>query len=212
MAASPTPHFRNAHAARTATASRIAIPAGPDDERGTSPGLRPPGRHVCGVECMPWRVWAVCFGGAAPLAPCRSIAVFASASPTRVTSRRSLIASILSPRRRASTTLGGSECGFAMRSGYPDPASHAVEEIRHDIGILAAGARRHPERMVGVVEDLERRARAEALHARLQQGELREGIPRALQEEHRHFHIEEVRDPRWVRTLRSGLHVRKFVA
>ena len=56
----------------------------------------------------------------------------------------------------------------------------------------AARAREHVERVVGVVEELQRRARAELGDQRLQQAQIRQLVARALQKEHRHVHVEEV--------------------
>ena len=99
------------------------IPKGLAELRGTSPGLKSSARARMYAD-----VWLAAFdftaaGLAAALAlgaelpptmSCASTTLFASASPTAIASRSSLIASILLPRLSASRTWGGSELRSAM--------------------------------------------------------------------------------------------------
>ena len=62
-----------------------------------------------------------------------------------------------------------------------------------DVGILSSGATRHVKGMIGVIEQPQRRARPKPLDQRPQQRQVGERVARALQEQHRDVHVEQVR-------------------
>src|SRR5262245_30776828 len=72
------------------------------------------------------------------------------------------------------------------------PLNEGVEELAADVGILAAGAGRDVEGVVGVLKQRQGGARAEAVDERPEQREIGERVVRALQKQHRDLRVEEV--------------------
>jgi len=85
---------------------------------------------------------------------------------------------------------------------FDHPLVHRIRHFVSDIRVLAAGARGDMKRMIGIVEQRERRARAELLDERLQQTQFREFVARPLQEQHRDLHVEQMRSPLVARLAR----------
>ena len=69
------------------------------------------------------------------------------------------------------------------------------QDVRHfgaDVRVLASRARRHVERVVGIVDELERGARAQPSGNARKERQVGELVARPLQEEHRNAHCREV--------------------
>src|SRR2546425_5410923 len=73
-----------------------------------------------------------------------------------------------------------------------DPARQRVQHLDSPLRILAPCTRWHVKGMVGVREELQRRARAEPFDERLQKLQVCKLVAGTLQEEHRNLHLEEV--------------------
>src|SRR3989442_12931572 len=65
------------------------------------------------------------------------------------------------------------------------PGLDRLPELGHDIRLSAAGALGPPERMIGSLDDVQGGPRVQAAAHRLEEREVGEVIPRALQEQHR---------------------------
>ena len=72
------------------------------------------------------------------------------------------------------------------------PGGERIEHLASDVGILASGAGRHVEGMIGVLEEPQRRALAEPFRQRRQQREVRQRVAGSLQEQHRDLHVEQM--------------------
>src|SRR6185295_18880067 len=73
-----------------------------------------------------------------------------------------------------------------------DPIRQTVHQFTEDFRILASGASRNVKRMIGILKQLQRGARAESLDQRLEQLKVRQLIASSLQEQHRNPHLEQM--------------------
>src|SRR4051794_40775801 len=73
-----------------------------------------------------------------------------------------------------------------------DPLDERIQHLATNLRILATGPCRHMKRMIGVLEQVQHRALAKLATQWLKLVQHCERIARALQEQHRHLHVEQM--------------------
>lgn len=109
--------------------------------------------------------------------------------------------------RRVAAFLHATDVQDGERSMSPGRFHPRRQHIQHpgeDFRILAAGPRGYVEGVVGIFEQLERRASAEPRHEGLQESQVGQLVPGALQEEQRDSHGQQVIST-FVRGLSRGM-------
>src|SRR5688572_459176 len=101
---------------------------------------------------------------------------------------RTLAETILAPEP------GSRSGGALLRSTAEriEPADETVQQLFHDLAVVAARSRKHVKRMVRAFDLFQCRERSQSRDDRLQKPEIRELVSRSLQEQHRHGDLREV--------------------